>query len=580
MANRNLDPITLAVVSSALDTIVDEMAYTVMRTSRSPLVRDVLDYSCTLCDASGRILTQAKTVALHLGAVPDAIEVVLDMYGGTFSPGDIIILNDPYRGGMHLPDIFMFKPIFSGGTLHGFSVVITHHCDVGGRVPGSNAADSTEIFQEGLRIPPLKLYDAGRRDNSIFEIIRTNVRVPDLVIGDIESQIATCNIGERDFLQLLERYGADGIHDYFDELIDYGEALTRKAISTWPDGSYQFTDYIDGDGFSREQIPITCKVTVEGDHLTVDFEGSSPQVRGAINSTMSYTKSSTYLAVRCALDEKVPNNAGVYRCITVKAPVGSILNPQMPAAVAARALTGYRTMDTVMGALAQAVPDKVRAAGEGGNTVVCFGGYDKETREPFIMVDMINGAWGARADADGIEGVTNPSQNMSNMPIELLEQRYPVLMEEYAFRDDSCGPGRYRGGLGLVRQYRLLADEAILQLRSDRYVNPPYGLAGGGPAAPARNVFNPAGEHEDLPSKVTRTVYAGDVLRHEQPGGGGYGNPLERPVEAVAADVADGKISAAFAEAGFGVVFGADGPDIGATEARRAKMAAAQGEQS
>ena len=460
MSGRDLDPITLAVISSALDTIVDEMAYTVMRTSRSPLVRDVLDYSCTLCDASGRILTQAKTVALHLGAVPDAIEVVLDMYGGTFAPGDIIILNDPYRGGMHLPDIFMFKPIFSGDTLHGFSVVITHHCDVGGRVPGSNAADSTEIFQEGLRIPPLKLYDAGKRDNSIFEIIRTNVRVPDLVIGDIESQIATCNIGERDFLQLLERYGDDRIHDYFDELIDYGEALTRKAISAWPDGAYEFTDYIDGDGFSRDQIPITCKVTVAGDHLTVDFEGSSPQVRGAINSTMSYTKSSTYLAVRCALDEKVPNNAGVYRCITVKAPVGSILNPQMPAAVAARALTGYRTMDTVMGALARAVPDKVRAAGEGGNTVVCFGGYDKETREPFIMVDMINGAWGARADADGIEGVTNPSQNMSNMPIELLEQRYPVLMEEYAFRDDSCGPGRYRGGLGLVRQYRLLADRS------------------------------------------------------------------------------------------------------------------------
>lgn len=577
MTQRNLDPITLAVVSSALDTIVDEMAYAVMRTSRSPLVRDVLDYSCTICDASGRILTQAKTVALHLGAVPDAIEAVLDAYGGTFVPGDIVILNDPYQGGMHLPDIFMFKPIFTGDTLHGFSVVITHHCDMGGRVPGSNAADSTEIFQEGLRIPPLKLYEAGVRNRTLIDIIRKNVRVPDLVIGDIESQIATCNIGERNFIDLLERYGKSKLQDYFDELIDYGETLTRKVIATWPNGEYRFTDYIDGDGFTREQIPITVKITVEGDHLTADFEGSSPQVRGAINSTMSFTKSSTYLAIRCALDQKVPNNAGVYRCITVKAPLGSILNPQMPAPVAARALTGYRTVDTVMGALAHVVPEKVRAAGEGGNTVICFGGYDKETREPFIMVDMINGAWGARADADGIEGITNPSQNMSNMPIETLEQRYPVRMEEYAFRDDSCGPGRYRGGLGLVRQYRLLADEAILQLRSDRYVNPPYGLGGGGAAAPGRNVFNPQSEHEDLPSKVTRTVYTGDVLRHEQPGGGGYGDPFERPAEEVAADVLDQKISRAFAEEQFGVVFSADlVPDVDATAARRAARAAGE----
>lgn len=575
MTQRNLDPITLAVVSSALDTIVDEMAYTVMRTSRSPLVRDVLDYSCTICDASGRILTQAKTVALHLGAVPDAIEAVLDAYGGTFVPGDIVILNDPYQGGMHLPDIFMFKPIFTGDTLHGFSVVITHHCDMGGRVPGSNAADSTEIFQEGLRIPPLKLYEGGVRNRTLIDIIRKNVRVPDLVIGDIESQIATCNIGERNFIDLLERYGERELQDYFDELIDYGETLTRKVIASWPDGEYFFTDYIDGDGFTREQIPISVRLTVDDDHLTVDFEGSSPQVRGAINSTMSFTKSSTYLAIRCALEQKVPNNAGVYRCITVKAPLGSILNPQMPAPVAARALTGYRTVDTVMGALAQVVPEKVRAAGEGGNTVICFGGYDKQTREPFIMVDMINGAWGARSDADGIEGITNPSQNMSNMPIETLEQRYPVRMEEYAFREDSCGPGRYRGGLGLVRQYRLLADEAILQLRSDRYVNPPYGLGGGRAAAPGRNVFNPQSEHEDLPSKVTRTVYTGDVLRHEQPGGGGYGDPLSRPVEEVAADVRDEKISPAFAEQHFGVIFNADrSPDPDATAACRAKRSA------
>jgi N-methylhydantoinase B len=227
---------------------------------------------------------------------------------------------------MHLPDLFMFKPLFYRERLQGFAVVIAHHCDMGGRVPGSNAADSTEIYQEGLRIPPCKLYEAGRPNRTLFEIIRKNVRLPDLVVGDIEAQYATCNIGEREMLRLVERYGEDELRRYFEELLRYGEELTRAAIRSWPEGSYEFTDYIDGDGFSADPIPIRCKVTVADGHLHVDFTGSSPQVRGAINSTLSFTKSSTYLTVRCALDREVPNNAGVYRCITVTAEEGSILN--------------------------------------------------------------------------------------------------------------------------------------------------------------------------------------------------------------------------------------------------------------
>ncbi len=579
MSARAVDPITFAVVKSALDTIVDDMAYTVMRTARSPIVRDVLDYSCTLCDADGQILCQAKTVAAHLGAVPDAIDVVLPKFRDDLYPGDVVILNDPYEGGMHLPDIFMFKPIFHRDRLQGFAVVIAHQCDMGGRVPGSNAADSTEIFQEGLRIPPLKLYEGGRPNETLFSLIRKNVRVPDLVTGDLEAQYATCRIGEREFCKLIDRYGESALKSTFAELIDYGEALTRKAIGAWPDGTYSFTDYIDDDGFDEGPIPIKCTITVDGDHLFVDFAGSSPQVRGAINCTLSYAKSSTYLTIRCALDQDVPNNAGVYRCITVTAPEGSILNPYLPAPVAARALTGYRVVDTVMGTLAQIVPDRVMAAGEGGNTVICFGGYDRETRQPFILVDMINGAWGGRADKDGIEGITNPSQNMSNMPVETLEARYPLRLEEYSFRNDSCGAGEFRGGLGLVRQYRLLAEEATLQLRSDRYTNRPYGLFGGGPAAPSRNSFDRDGEREDLPAKVTRVVRCGDVVRHEQAGGGGYGDPLARPVEAVLEDVIDEKISPDFARTHFGVVFPAGSriPDRAATEALRTEMAAASG---
>jgi N-methylhydantoinase B len=476
---------------------------------------------------------------------------------------------------MHLPDIFMFKPIFIGGKLQGHAVVIAHHCDVGGRVPGSNAADSTEIFQEGLRIPPLKLYDKGVPNETLLSLIRQNVRLPDLVIGDLEAQLATCNIGEREFTRLLDKYGVAESRGYFAKLIDYGETLTRKAISAWPDGTYNFTDYIAGDGLVDQPIPIVCAITVAGDHLAVDFEGSAPQVKGAINSTLSFVKSATYLTIRCALDQDVPNNAGIYRCITVTAPKGSILNPEIPAAVAARALTGYRVVDTVMGALAQIVPDRVVAAGEGGNTVIAFGGHDAETREPFILVDMINGAWGARATKDGIEGVTNPSQNMSNMPVETLEDRFPILVEEYGFRADSCGAGKYRGGLGLVRQYRLRAPGAMMQIRADRHDHRPYGLFGGGPAAPSRNILNPANGAETLPSKVTREISSGVVLRHEQAGGGGYGDPLTRDPQAVLADVLDQKISPEFARAQFGVEVDAAGlaVDEAATTALRRKMA-------
>ena len=555
MTQRNVDPITFAVVKNALDTIVDDMAFAVMRTARSPIIRDVLDYSVTMCDASGRILAQAKTVALHLGAVPDAIDVIIAKYADNVAPGDVIILNDPYEGGMHLPDIFMFKPIFFKGRLQGFSVVIAHHCDVGGRVPGSNAADSTEIYQEGLRIPPTKLYTAGEENETLFEIIKKNVRLPDLVLGDLGAQLATCNIGERELVRLFDRYGEQGLRDYFDELLDYGERLTRKAIQAWPDGTYEFLDHIDNDGFCETPIPITCAVTVKGDRLSVDFAGSSPQVRGAINSTLSFVKSATYLSIRCALDADVPNNAGVYRCIDITAPQGSILNPNMPAPVAARALTGYRVVDCVLGAVAQIAPKKVMAAGEGGNTVIALSGYVENSIEPYILVDMINGAWGGRHNKDGIEGVTNPSQNMSNMPIETLEARYPIVMEAYGFATDSGGAGEYRGGLGLVREYRILSRDVVAQIRSDRAVHAPYGLFGGKPGACSANYLRVNNELQPLPSKFTMNLGRDAVIRHEQAGGGGYGDPLKRSFELIEQDLANGKITQAYAELHHGVVF-------------------------
>tara|TARA_R110002126_G_scaffold25171_7_gene86431 strand:- start:835 stop:2568 length:1734 start_codon:yes stop_codon:yes gene_type:complete len=544
---RDIDPITFAVIKNGLDAIVDEMAYDVIRTARSEIVKDVMDYSAAICDTQGNMIAQAKTVALHLGAVPEAMGVVLDLYGDSLVPGDAVILNDPYQGGMHLPDIFMFMPIFHGDTLLGFSVVICHHTDVGGRVAGSNASDSTEIFQEGIRIPALKLFAAGVQNDTLIKLIEKNVRLPDRVIGDLRAQFAACRTGARELGKLADRYGAETAAMYFDELLDYAERMTRAEIATWPDGTYSFTDYIDDDGFTDTPLPIAVAITVHGDSVTVDYEGSAPQVPAALNSTKSYTNSCTYLSVRCCLKGDIPNNAGVFRAIAVNAPDASIVNPKIPAAVAARALTGYRIVDAMFGALAQIVPDRVPAAGEGGNTVVCLGGY-REDGAPFIIVDMICGAWGGRPDKDGIEAITNPSQNLSNTPVETMEAQHPVRVEEYALVPDSCGAGKWRGGLGVVRSYRLLAPEAGLQLRADRMKILPYGLAGGEPATGAINEITTAdGEHIDLPSKINRRMARGDLVRHVQPGGGGFGDPLTRDPERVARDVWNAKITADYA---------------------------------
>jgi N-methylhydantoinase B len=567
-----IDPITFAVIKSGLDSIADDMAYTVIRIARSEIVKDVMDFSAAICAADGQMVAQAKTIAQHLGAVPEAMAAVLAGFEGDLNEGDAVILNDPYHGGMHLPDIFMFMPLFYAGRRRAFAVVICHHTDVGGRVPGSNASDSTEIYQEGLRIPPLKLYDRGVLNKTLATMIRINVRVPERVWGDLSAQYAAAQVGKRGLSKLLERYGADEVEAYMAELIDYAERLTRAEIKEWPKGRYQFTDHIDGDGFSDRPIPIKATIVVREDgSLCVDYTGSSPQVKGALNSTLSFTRSLTYLSVRCVLSREIPNNVGVFRCIEVKVPEASVLNPVMPGPCAARALTGYRVFDTMLGALAQIVPDRVPAAGEGGNSVICISGL-RENRKPFIIVDMICGAWGGRPDKDGLEAVTNASQNLSNMPVEVMEAEHPVRVEEYAFVPDSCGAGRWRGGVGLRRAYRILAPEALLQLRTDRVAFRPYGLAGGGPGGASQNFIEIADRREPLASKVTMSVPRDALIVHEQAGGGGFGNPLLREPHRVQEDYADGKISAEFARRHYRVVFHADGAvDWEATARLRAR---------
>ena len=553
------DPITFAVIKNAMDAIVDEVAYTVIRTARSEIVKDVMDYSAAICDAKGEMVAQAKTIAQHLGAIPEAMAAVQAKWNGRLTPGDAVIMNDPYSGGMHLPDIFMFYPIFDGTEILAWSVVICHHTDVGGRVPGSNAADSTEIYQEGLRIPPLKLFHAGIMDETLEAMIGLNVRVPDRVIGDLLAQYAACQAGAREIGKLTERYGVQQMRAYLAALLDYAERMARAEIATWPQGTFRFTDCVDSDGLSDDPVPLSVAITVRKDgSLKVDWDGSSRQVRAAINSTLSFTKSNTFLSVRCALRGDIPNNAGVFRCIEVSAPVGSVLNPIAPAPVAARALTGYRVMDTMFGALAQIVPQIMPAAGEGGNTVVCIGGRHADNN-PFIIVDMISGCWGGRPDQDGIDAITNPSQNLSNTPVEVLERQHPVRIEDYALVEDSGGAGRFRGGLGLRRSYRLLADEAVLQLRADRLKFAPYGLEGGEPGGVAGNWLGEGAARRALPGKVTTIMRQGELLTHHQAGGGGHGDPFSRAPDAVGRDVWNGKVTVSAARTRYGVVVDAAG---------------------
>jgi len=378
------------------------------------------------------------------------------------------------------------------------------------------------------------------------------VRIPDRVWGDLLAQFAACQIGTRGLERLIERYGAAEVDAYMRELIDYTERMVRAELRRWPKGTYHFLDHIDSDGFSDAPIPIKVAITVNEDSLTVDYTGSSPQVKAALNSTKSYTQSCTYLSVRCVLDRELPNNVGLFRCIEVIAPPASILDPVLPGACAARALTGYRIFDCMLGALAQIVPERVPAAGEGGNTVVCISGLrpkagDSKERRPFIIVDMLCGAWGGRPDQDGVEAITNPSQNLSNMPVEVMEAEHPVRVEAYALVPDSCGAGKWRGGIGIMRSYRVLADDALLQLRSDRVAFAPYGLDGGEPGGRSRNELIVNGESRPLAGKITMPVERDWVISHVQAGGGGYGDPLTRDPERVRNDVLDGKVSGTFA---------------------------------
>lgn len=547
------DPVTLELVKNAIESVVDEMALTMMRTAYSSNLKSSNDLSAAIVSLKGELLAQGFTLPMQLGSIPDAMATVIAKFDGAWEPGDVVILNDPYEGGTHLPDIFLIKPLFLDGEHVAYCSTIAHHTDIGGRVAGGNASDSTEIYQEGLRLPPIKLYDAGRANGAVFEIIAKNVRVPENLLGDLRAQLAAIHIGERGLDELVQRWGKAPLLTALDDLMAYTERLARAEIAGWPDGVYSFTDYIDDDGMDPEPIPIAVTATVAGDALEIDFAGTSPQVRGAINATASFAKSAVYACVRALMSPGIPNNGGYFRPISVKVPSRSVINPDLPAPVAARGLTGFRMTNAVLGALAQVVPDKMPACESGGDTGITIAGYYDDDRA-FVFLEFLHASWGGRPNKDGIDACSSISANFSNNPIEFLEGDHPLRVEEYAFVPDTGGAGQFRGGLALMRQYKFLEREGALQLRTDRQRFRPWGLHGGRPGAPSSNLLVRGGETEIPPSKAYRILHHGDVLRHTMAGAGGYGNPLERDPAAVVEDVADEKVSIAAAASEYGVV--------------------------
>jgi N-methylhydantoinase B len=568
-----IDPVTFEVLRNALDAIADEMAYTIVRSARSTMIKDCMDYSATLCTADGELIAQAVNIPVMICSIPDALEKVLEKFRGDLAPGDCLILSDPYEGGSHLPDIFMFTPIFKDSHLIAFAANCAHHADVGGMAPGSAATEATEIYQEGLRIPVIKLYEGGKPNRAVYDMILRNVRFPRILKGDLEAQRSANTIGAREFGRLIDRYGDSTVVAAMESLLNYSERMCRDAIAAMPDGTWEFTDFVDEDGINPDPVPIHVSLTIVGDRVVADFSKSSPQVRSSINCSLSVTKASTYTAIKCFCDREFPPNSGFFRPIEVIAPLGTVLNVAYPGATFMRGLTIYRINNTLFGALAQALPDRAIAADEGGTSIVLMEGRDEDD-ERFLYMETISGTWGARASQDGLDCASNVTGLQSNTPVEILETEYPIEVVQYGFVPDSGGAGRYRGGLGLIREYRYATDAGTLQMRADRVRFAPYGLYGGRPGGRSQNRFDPYGENVVIEAKVrNRPLKRGDVIRHVLAGGGGFGWPFERDPGRVLEDVRDGKVSREAARDLYGVVINSGDWTIDTAETKRRRDA-------
>ncbi|PYO55957.1 MAG: 5-oxoprolinase [Candidatus Rokuibacteriota bacterium] len=530
------------------------MGTTVHRTAYSEQAREGQDFSVALFDQKGRMVAQGPYSPGHMGAMSFAVKNALAAHPvETLRPGDAVLLNDPLLGSGHFPDFFITQPVFLEGRLIGFAVNILHHTDVGGQRPGSQGVVGIfDYFQEGLRIPPTKVWREYRENADVVGIIAANTRTPDKVLGDLRAQLSALRVGEQRLQQLAERYGRETLFEAMEEILDRTEAQMRAGITGIPPGAYTFEDFLDDSGPNTDPVKVCVRVTVDGDGLEVDYEGSSPQTPSGLNSYINYTRSYSYAAIKCLTDPLGPMNGGALRPIEVKAPEGSFLNPRPPAGGGPRAIICYRVFEAVIGALAAALPGRVVAASSHFANPT-FGGYDPRRKRRFVAYELVLSGNGARAAKDGCEALAS-AFNASNIPVEAQEANHPVVVERFELIGDSAGAGKFRGGCSIRRDMKFLAEDGKLTNLSERQRFAPYGLFGGKSGVLARTVINPGPGERVVHGKASVDFAYGDVISFQQSGAGGYGPPFEREASRVLEDVLEGYVSIEAARREYGVV--------------------------
>lgn len=521
------DPVTLEVVRNKLDGIANEMQVTLIRSSFSPVVKESMDASCGLFTVDGTTLSQALAIPVHLGTLVPMVETILRKFPlAGMADGDIYLMNEPYQGGTHLPDIALVMPVFHVGERIGLACALTHHQDIGGMAPGSVPTNATEIFQEGLRLPPVKLKDANGWNDTLLDIMQLNVRLPEFFMGDLHAQIAACSIGARRMQDLAARQGTAALLAIFAALIDRSEALTRAAIRALPQGRFSYVDFLDNDGIELDRrVRIEVAAIVEGDTLTFDFTGSSEQTRGPINCVPSGAMAAAFYAIRALTGSQIPTNGGCFRPVKLVLPEGSIVNPRPPAAVNTRTVTIKMAANCMISALRQTMADRLPASDAGIMNGIVWSGQRPDGSR-FVLSEMIAGGSGARPDGDGISAVETDVTNCMNLPVEVMEMAVPIRVRQVVIRQGSGGDGLHAGGCGVVREYEVLRGPVRVGHRGERFYSRAPGLAGGDAGQSGiSTVYRTDGGTEVIPSKRELTLQTGDRLVMETPGGGGYGQP-------------------------------------------------------
>lgn len=570
-----VDPVTLEVVGNYLVSAVREMGSTLMRTAYSVVLREQMDCTTALFDPTGKLIAQADHVPSHQGTLSYAARWVSEHF--ELDPEDVVILNDPYRGGTHHPDIMIFKPVFFDGRQVALAGALGHHIDVGGRSPGSVATDARDVFEEGLIIPPMKLYRRGELVEEIFEMIGANIRVPDETLGDLRAELAAVNVGERRYIELCGKYGADHLTDVVDALLDHSESLMRRDLAKYEPGTYRAVGFMDSDGVDETLVRIEVAVTLDQDGVTVDFTGSSDQLRGPFNCSISSVQAACFCAVRYMVNPAILQNEGCYRPVKLILPKGSMVNPEKPAPLSGRFHTLERIATTIVAAFNDARGDEAVGLGHGHLTSFSTSGKKPESGATFVLFEYHGGGWGGTSRTDGLDATFGLMANSFDNPVEAIELSYPLLVERYELLTDSGGPGRFRGGMGIRKDIRYLSGAGYFTNRSDATKTAAAGVLGGLPGRPAVHFLrHPDGSLDQLPSKITNlSIAAGDTMQLESAGGGGYGSPWERDPDAVLDDYLDGNISKHAMEDVYGVLLNEDGRSVdrAATACRRAQRA-------